>query len=63
MGRKEINAGFGRRNLTKRDHFEDLNLNGKAMLQSIFKKYDGMLWTGFIWLRISINCGLLSVWK
>jgi hypothetical protein len=38
MGGKEMNTGFCRGNLTQRDHFEDLNLNGKAILKSIFKK-------------------------
>jgi hypothetical protein len=38
-------------NLKGRDHFGDLSIDGKIMLEWTLGKYDGRLWTGFIWLR------------
>ena len=42
----------------KRDLLGDLIVDGKIILKSIFKKYDGS-WTGFIWLRIRASGWLL----
>jgi hypothetical protein len=36
----------------ERDHWEDIDVGGKIMLKWILGKYDGVVWTGFIWLRI-----------
>jgi hypothetical protein len=35
----------------KRDHYEDQDVGGIRM--------DGMMWTGFVWLRIGTGRGLL----
>jgi hypothetical protein len=29
------------------------------VIKGIFMKYDGVVWTGFIWLRIGTSAGLL----
>jgi hypothetical protein len=39
-------------NLTGRDHSEDLDIDGKIILEWILGKLGGKLWTGCIWLRI-----------
>lgn len=42
---REVHAGFQWKNLTERDHFEDLGMDGRIMLQEIFKKMDeGVDW-------------------
>jgi hypothetical protein len=43
----------------KKDHWEDKDVGGWTILKWIFKKLDGMVWTGLIWLRIGISGGLL----
>jgi hypothetical protein len=53
--RREMNAGFWLENLTERDCFEDLGLDGRIILKLILKKYVGRAWTGFIWLRTETN--------
>jgi hypothetical protein len=46
-------------NLEGRDHLEDLDIDGKIILECILGKYDVKLWTGFIWLRIGSSGGAL----
>jgi len=36
----------------KRDHLEDPGVEGRITLRWIFRKWDVMVWTGSIWLRI-----------
>jgi hypothetical protein len=38
---------------------EDPGVDGRIMLKWIFKKWDGMAWTGFKWLRIGTDGELL----
>jgi hypothetical protein len=42
-----------------RDHFEDLVVNGKIIMELILEKQDGSVSTGFIWLRIGTSGGPL----
>jgi len=37
--------------LRKRDHLEDLGIDG-MILKWIFRKWNGEAWTGLLWLRI-----------
>jgi hypothetical protein len=38
---------------------EDLDTGGRIIIKLILEKYDGVVWTGFTWLRIGISGGLL----
>jgi hypothetical protein len=41
-------------------HLEELGVDGRILLQLIFKKYEGRrTWTGLIWLRMETNSVLL----
>jgi hypothetical protein len=38
--------------MSEGDYFEDPGVDGRIILNWIFKKWDGEAWTGLIWLRI-----------
>jgi hypothetical protein len=42
-----------------RDHSEDLDVDGKVILEWILGKWGGKVWIGFICLRIGTTGGLL----
>jgi hypothetical protein len=37
----------------------DLGVDGRIILKYISERYDGSVWTGFIWLTKNIGGGLL----
>jgi hypothetical protein len=43
----------------ERDHWEDQDVGGWAILKWILERQDGMEWSGLIWLRIGTSGGLL----
>jgi hypothetical protein len=45
----------------KRDQYEELDVRGRIILKWFSKKYDGVIWPGFIWLRIGISRWLLKL--
>jgi hypothetical protein len=45
--------------VSRRDHWEDKDVGGRIIIKWILKRYDGVAWTGFIWLRIGTNMELL----
>jgi len=37
--------------LERSNHLEDLDIGKRIILDWILRKYNGKMWTGFIWLR------------
>jgi hypothetical protein len=53
MGRRDMYTGFWWGNLRERDRLEDPGLDGRIIIRWIFfRKWDGGVWTGSMWLRI-----------
>jgi hypothetical protein len=52
MGRREARVGFWCGNLKERDHWGDPGIDGRIILEWIFRKWDVGVWTGLSWLRI-----------
>jgi len=46
-------------NLRERNHMEDPGVDGKKGLRRIFRKWNEVIWTKLIWLRIGKDGGLL----
>jgi hypothetical protein len=46
-------------NLRERDHLKDPVVDGRIILRCIFRKWDVVVWTGSIWLRIGTGGGHL----
>lgn len=42
-------------NLNERDYLEDVVAIGMILLKLILRKYGGIMWTGFVWLRTVTN--------
>ena len=58
MGEGEVCTGFYWGNLRERDHWEDLDVDGRIILRWIFGKWEGVE-TGWSWLRIGTDDGHL----
>jgi hypothetical protein len=43
----------------ERNHYDDQEVDEWIILNWIFERYDGLLWTGLIWFRIGTSGGLL----
>ena len=60
---QDSQAGFhnleGEYFLRERDHWGDQDLNGRIILRWIFRKWEGVVWTGRSWLRIGTGGGRL----
>jgi len=52
----EVRTGFWLENLRERDHWRDPNVDGRIILRWIFMKWEGVVGTGWSWLRIG-TCG------
>ena len=59
--RGEVCTGFWSGNLTERDHWEDPDVDGRIILGWIFRKFEGVVGTGWSWLRIGTGGGRLWV--
>jgi hypothetical protein len=54
-----VDTQFWWGNLTVKDHWGDPGVDGRIVLKWIFRKWDVVLWTGLIWLRIKTDGGHL----
>jgi hypothetical protein len=55
----EVQTGFWWRDLRESDHLGDPGVDGRIILKWIFKKCDGEVWTGLLWLRIGTGGRIL----
>ena len=60
-GMGEVCTGFWWGNLRERDHWGDPDVDGRIMLRCIFRKWEGVVGTGWSWLRIGTGGGRLWV--
>ena len=51
-GRGEVCTWFWWGNLRERDHWGDPDVDGRIILRWIFRKWEGVVGTGWSWLRI-----------
>ena len=58
-GRERCAQGFGGGNLTERDHWGDKDIGGRIILRWILRKWEGVVATGWSWLRIGAGGGSL----
>ena len=52
-------TGFCRGNLRERDHWGDPDADGRITLRSIFRKWEGVVGTGWSWFRTGTGGGHL----
>ena len=60
-GRGEVCTGFWWGNLRQRDHWWDQDIDWRIILREIFRKWEGVVGTGWSWLRIGRGGGHLWV--
>jgi len=48
-GRGEVHTGFWWGNLRERNHLKDPSIDGRIILNWIFRVWDGREWAGLIW--------------
>jgi hypothetical protein len=60
-GRGEVCTGFWWENLRERDHWGDPDVDRRILLRWIFRKWEGVVETGWSWLRIGTGGGHLWV--
>jgi hypothetical protein len=58
-GRRETCIGFWWGNLRERDHWGDPGVDERIILRWIFRKLEGVVRTGWSWLRIGTGGGNL----
>ena len=59
VGRERCAQGFGEGNLRERDHRGDQDVDGKRILRCILRKWEGVVGTGWSWLRMGTGGGRL----
>ena len=58
-GRERCAKGFGGGNLRERDHWGDQDVDGRIILRWILREWEGVVGTGWGWLRIGTVGGRL----
>jgi hypothetical protein len=59
MGRRGMHVGFWWESQKEIDHYEDIDVGGRIILEWILERLDGVVWTGLVWLRIGTSGGPL----
>jgi len=59
MGEKKVVYRVWWRNLMETGHLEDTGVDGRIILRGMFRKWDVVVWTGLIWLRVWTGGGHL----
>jgi hypothetical protein len=54
-----MHIGFWWQSQKERYHFEDPDMGWRIILRWILERYDGVVWTGLIWLRVGTGGGPL----
>jgi hypothetical protein len=54
-----MHTGFQSKNFKERDHLRDLDRDERMIVKLISQKQSERMWTGFNWLMIGSNGGLL----
>ena len=57
--RGEVCTRFWWGNLRERDHWRDHDVDGRKILRRILRKWEGVVGTGWSWLRIGTGGGRL----
>jgi hypothetical protein len=57
--REEVCTGFGWGGMRERDHWEGRDVDGRLIIRWIFMKWEGVVGTGWSWIRIGIVGGQL----
>ena len=60
-GRGEVCTGFWLENMMERDQWGDPDVDERIILRWMFRKLEGVVGTGWIWLRIGRGGGHLCV--
>jgi hypothetical protein len=58
-GEREVYIGFWWRNLMKRSHLEDSDVDGRIILKWVLKRLNGGARNGVVWLRMGTGGGFL----
>jgi len=57
-----MHTKFFSENLKEQDHLEDLDINGRIIIEWILWKYSGWVWTAFMQMRIGTSDWFLQTW-
>jgi hypothetical protein len=60
--RRVIHRRYWWESQKERDHYEYLDVGERIIIKWNLQKYYGVLWTGFIWLKIRTSGGVLRTW-
>jgi hypothetical protein len=55
-------VGYWWESQRERDHWEDKDIGEWIILGFIFERWDGVMWTGLVWLRRVTGGELLWIW-